>query len=280
MENSYTDSLLVSLRGVGHSIIEVIPRLLAALAIVLIGWLVARLVGRGLARLLEAARFNELADRMGVTELLRKARFAAKPSTLVGRFLYYLLMLMVVITAAETVGWTALSREISRLLAYLPQFFTALLFFVVGYYIVTFIRDIIRGAAASLGITAGRVLSSVVYYLLLLIVTLTALEQGGVNTDIITSNLLVVVGSVMLAASIAYGLASRHVLTNILAGYFSRRAVRVGQLIEVDGQRGRITRMSATSVTLRTSPSESIILPSQLLITHPIRIIEEESSAE
>ena len=110
----------------------------------------------------------------------------------------------------------------------------------------------------------------------MLIITLTALEQGGVDTSIITSNLLVIVGSVTLAGAIAYGLASRDVLTNILAGFFTRRAVRVGQLIEVDGQRGRVISMSGLSVTLQVSPTERLILPSQLLITHPIRIIEDE----
>lgn len=275
MQSNYTVSLLDSLETVGYSVISVIPRLLAAALILVVGWLIARLIGRGIGRLLRAARFNQLADKVGATDLLKRARVKVGPSALLGRFVYYILMLVVIITAAETVGWTAVSVEISKLLSYLPQLFSALVFFLIGFYIVTFVRDLIRGASSSLGITAGRVISSVVYYVLLLIVTLTALDQAGVNTDIITSNMLVVVGSVMLAASIAYGFASRDVLTNILAGYFSRRSVSVGQLIEVDGMRGRITKMTSLSVTLRISPGETIILPSRTLITHPIRVIEE-----
>lgn len=271
----YTESLLDSLQGMFAVVVAVLPRVLAALLVLLVGWLIARLVSRGIARLLRASRFDEFAARIGFADLLERAKVKASPATLVGRFIYYMLLLVVVITAADTVGWTAISNEISKLLSYLPQLFSALIFFVIGYYIVTFIRDLVRGAASSLGISAGRIISSVIYYLLLLIVTLTALEQAGVNTDIITSNMLVIVGSVMLAASISYGFASRDVLTNILAGYFSRRSVRVGQLIEVDGQRGRVVRMSALSVTLQVTPTETVILPSQTLITNPIRVIEE-----
>ena len=273
----YTYLFLESLEGMARTVLAVVPRVLAALVILAVGWLIARLISRGIARLLQAAGFNRLADRMGATQLLERANVRTLPSTLLGRFIYYVLLLVVIITAADTVGWTAVSTEISKLLGYLPRLLSALVFFVVGSYIAGFIRDLLRGAAGSLGISAGRIISSVVYYLLMLIITLTALEQGGVDTSIITSNLLVIVGSVTLAGAIAYGLASRDVLTNILAGFFTRRAVRVGQLIEVDGQRGRVIGMSGLSVTLQVSPTERLILPSQLLITHPIRIIDEDA---
>lgn len=272
---TYTDSLMNSLGVMFTTGLAVIPRILAALLVLLVGWVIARLLSRGIARLLQAANFDRMAARVGVIDMLERAKVQASPSRLVGRCVYYVLLLVVIITVADTVGWTAISTEISKLLSYLPQLFSALVFFVVGYYIVTFIRNLVRGAASSLGIGAGRMLSSVIYYLLLLIVVLTALEQAGVNTDIITSNMLVIVGSVMLAASIAYGFASRDVLTNILAGYFSRRTVSVGDFIEVDGQRGRVIRLSALSVTLQVSPTERVIVPSQTLITHPIRVIEE-----
>ena len=272
----YAYLFLDSLEGMARTVLSVVPRVLAALIILALGWLIARLISRGLARLLQAAGFDRVAGRVGATQLLKRANVQLRPSTLLGRFIYYVLLLVVIITAADTVGWTAVSTEISKLLGYLPRLLSALVFFVVGSYIAGFIRDLLRGAAGSLGISAGRIISSVVYYLLMLIITLTALEQGGVDTSIITSNLLVIVGSVTLAGAIAYGLASRDVLTNILAGFFTRRAVRVGQLIEVDGQRGRVISMSGLSITLQVSPTERLILPSQLLITHPIRIIDED----
>ena len=272
---SYADALMNSLGVMFTTGLAVIPRILAALLVLLVGWVIARLLSRGIARLLQAAGFDRMAARIGVVDMLERAKVQVSPSRLLGRCVYYVLLLVVIITVADTVGWTAISTEISKLLSYLPQLFSALVFFVVGYYIVTFIRNLVRGAASSLGIGAGRLLSSVIYYLLLLIVVLTALDQAGVNTDIITSNMLVIVGSVMLAASIAYGFASRDVLTNILAGYFSRRSVSVGDFIEVDGQRGRVIRLSALSVTLQVSPTERVIIPSQTLITHPIRVIEE-----
>ena len=273
----YSYLFLNSLEGLSQSVLAVLPRLFAALLIALIGWLLAYVVSRGLARLLRATRFDRVVERLGGRQLLEGAGISSKPSVLLGRFVYYVLLLLVIVTAADALGWTAVSTEIGRLLSYVPQLLSALIFFVIGFYIVTFIRNVIRGATSSLGISAGRILSSIVYYLLLLIITLTALEQGGIDTSIITSNMLVIVGSITLAAAIAYGLASRDVLTNILAGFFTRRSVRVGQTIEVDGQRGRVVAISGLSITLRVSATETLILPSQLLITHPIRVIEEES---
>lgn len=271
---SYSQLFFDSLRSLSATLMVALPRVIAGLVVFLLGWLVARLLSRAIERLLTVVRFNALAERVGAVGLLRRANVTVSPAGMIGKFVYWTILLVVLITAAETVGWTAVSTEISKLLSYLPQLLAAIVFFVIGYYIVTFIRELIGGATRSLGISAGRVISAVVYYLLLFIVSLTALDQAGVDTSIITANLLVVVGSVMLAAAISYGFASRDVLANILAGFFNRRNLRVGQTIEVGGQRGKVVAMTSLAVTLQVSESEKIIIPSRIIINEPVRVFE------
>ncbi|MCP9234853.1 mechanosensitive ion channel domain-containing protein [Lewinella sp. JB7] len=275
--NEATDYSLLfvdSLQAMGRTFMVALPRVFAAIVVLLLGWLLARLISRGVVRLLTVAKFDALADRVGANTMIARANVKRTPSDLIGRFIYWVLMLVVIITAADTIGWSAVSTEISKLLSYLPQLLAAVIFFIIGFYIVTFIRNAIRGATGSLGISAGRVISSVIYYLLLLIVSLTALEQAGVDTGIITSNMLVIVGAIMLAAAISYGFASREVMANILAGFFNRRVVKVGQVIEVAGQRGRVVSITGLSVTLQLNDQEKLVIPSQTLIKNPVLIIE------
>ncbi|RMF00214.1 MAG: hypothetical protein D6772_06625 [Bacteroidetes bacterium] len=270
-----TTSFLQSLQSFGHTFMSALPRLLGALVIVLVGWFFARLASRMVASLLTAARFNKLADRIRATEMLQRANLRLTASELFGRFVYWLLMLMVIITTADTLGWTAVSQEISKLLAYLPQLLSAIVFFIVGIYIATFIRDVVAGATRTLGISAGRIVSNVVYVLLFLLVLLTTLEQAGIDTSVLTSNLLLIVGAVMAAAAISYGFASRVLLSNILASFFSRKNVRVGQVVEIDGQRGEVVEINNIAIVLRLSATEKLVVPAQDLISKPIRIIEE-----
>lgn len=273
--SSYSELFFDSLQSLARTFMTALPRVVAGLVVFLLGWLIARLLSRGIERVLKAIRFNTLSDKVGASKLLQRANVSLSPAELIGKFIYWIILLVVIITAADTVGWTAVSTEISKLLSYLPQLLAAIIFFVIGYYIVTFIRDLVSGAARSLGISAGRIISAVVYYLLLFIVSLTALDQAGVDTTIITANMLVIVGSVMLAAAISYGFASRDVLANILAGFFNRRNFQIGQTIEVNGQRGRVVAMTSLAVTLQVSESEKLIIPSQTIINESVRVIEE-----
>ena len=271
--SDFSDLLLTSVRGFFQSLAAVLPRLFGALLVLLIGWLIAKLIARVVRGLLRSIKFDQLADRVGATEMLRKANITKGAAYLIGRFVYWVLLLFVIITAADVMGWAAISQEISKLISYLPQLLAALIFFVIGFYIAGFVRDIVRGAAGTLGISAGRVVSAVVYYLLLLLVSLTALDQAGVDTTILTSNFLVILGAVMLAAAISYGFASRDVLSNILASFFNRRTVRVGQTIEFRGERGKVVEIGALSVTLQLPNAEKLIIPAGELIKQPVKVI-------
>ncbi|MEM1217251.1 MAG: hypothetical protein AAGJ82_16260, partial [Bacteroidota bacterium] len=176
---NYSDLFFQSLQSFGTTLMSALPGVLGAIFILLLGWLFAKFVGRVVTTLLRKMRFDVLADRVRATEMLRKGNIKDSASVLMGRFVYWLLILVVIITAADTLGWSAVSEEISRLLGYLPQLLSAIVFLVVGLYIATFVRDVVAGATRTLGISAGRIVSTIVYGLLFILVLLTALEQAG-----------------------------------------------------------------------------------------------------
>jgi len=277
MENmtSYSEIILHSLQSFVHSFMSALPKVFFAIVIVLLGWLFARIIEKAVVKLLQTAQFDKLANRINTTHMLEQANIKLSVSELAGRFIYWLLILVVVITTADILGWNAVTGEISKLLSYLPQLLSAIVFFIAGIYIATFVRDIVSGATRTLGISAGRIISSLVYILLFLLVTLTTLEQAGMDTNILTSNLLLIIGAILLAAAISYGFASRVLLANILASFFSRKNVKIGEMIEIDGQRGRVTDINNISVTIRTGEKEKIIIPAQDFIHKTIKKIED-----
>lgn len=262
-----------SLRAFGQTFMAAMPSILGAIFILFLGWLFAKILSGGIGKLLKAIKFDKLADRIKAVELLEKANIQLAPSALIGKFVYWILILLVFTTAADTLGWTAISEEISKLLSYLPNLLSAIIFFSVGVYIATFVRDVILGATKTLGISTGKVISSFVFYLLFLLVILTALEQAGIDTRIITSNLLLIIGAIMAAAAISYGIASKDVLSNILAAFFSRKVFYKGQIIEIDGEQGEIIAVSNVAVILQLNKEEQLVVPTHQLITNKVKII-------
>jgi small-conductance mechanosensitive channel len=225
--------------------------------------------------LLRTVKFDLLAERLQLTHFLQQMGVQMSPSAVIGRFIYWIFVLLIIASAAETLNWTIVSELIQKLFAYLPKLATGIGIFIVGSYLASLARDFIRSATASLGISTGRILSSVLYYLLFIMVVLTAMEQASIDTRILSTNLLMIIGAIMLAAAISYGFASRDVLSNILAGFFNRRTFQKGMVIEVDGIQGMIVEMSNVAVTIQVTENERVVIPSHQLLTTKVKIIQQ-----
>lgn len=266
-----------SFQTFGQKIMGAIPEILGAFLIFLLGWLFSRFASKLVSKGLKLIKFDTLAEKINAQTFLNKANIARPPSEVIGTFVYWILMLLVVLSASDALGWTAVSQEVSKLLGLLPNLLVAVIFFVVGTYIATFVKDVIRSATNSLGIAAGKMISSVIFYLLLILIILTALNQAGVNTEIITSNLMIILASILGAAALSYGLASREVMTNILANFFNRRIFHPGQTIELEGLKGKIITASSTSIILETDKKERLVIPANELLTKRVKIIQDPS---
>lgn len=270
------DIFLESLRVFGEKFMDTIPGLLLGIIVLLIAWLLARIISSGFERLLKTVKFDQFAERMKLTTFLSQMGIQMSPSALIGRFIYWIFVLLIIASAAETLNWTAVSYQIQRFLDYVPNLVTAILVFIVGAYLASLVRDFVRSSTNSLGISTGRILSTVIYYVLFIMVVLTAMEQAKIDTKILSTNLLIIIAAIMLAAAISYGFASKDVLSNILAGFFIKRTFQKGMIIEIDSIRGTIIEITNIAVTLQLTDNERIVIPSQQFLTGKVKIIKED----
>jgi small-conductance mechanosensitive channel len=271
-----SDLFIESLRVFGEKFMDTIPSILIAIIVILITWLLARMISGAFQKVLEIVHFDRLAEKIKLTQFLKQSGTQLTPSAIISRIIYWTIVILVIAAAAEALSWTAVSYQIQRLWDYTPNLVMAGVIFSIGVYLSSIVRDFIRSSTSSLGISTGRILSSVIYYVLVVMVVLTALEQAKIDTKILATNLLIIIGAIMLAASISYGLASKDVLSNILAGFFNKRTFQKGMVIEIDGIRGTIVEMTNIAVTLQVNESEKIVIPSHQLLTNRVKIIDME----
>jgi small-conductance mechanosensitive channel len=264
-----------SLRVFGDKFMETIPSLLGGILVFIAAWLFAKLIAGGFERLLRIVKFDQLSEKIKITSFLNQTGITMSPSAIIGRFIYWVFVLLIIASAAETLSWRPISEQITKFIDYVPNLITAILVFIVGAYLVTLVRDFVRTSTGSLGISTGRILSSVIYYFLFIMVILTAMDQAKIDTRVLSTNLVIIIGAIMLAAAISYGIASRDVLANILAGFFNKRTFQKGMVIEVDGIRGIITEMTNIAVTIQVSENERVVIPMQELMKNKIKIIKD-----
>jgi Conserved TM helix/Mechanosensitive ion channel len=268
------ESFLEFLGVFGEKFMETIPSLLIAIIVILIAWLLARLISGAFEKVLKTVKFDHLAEKIKLTSFLEQTGIQMTPSAIIGRFIYWVFVLLIIASAAEKLNWTAVSYQIQQFLNYLPNLFTATLVFIVGAYLASLARDFVRSSSSSLGISTGRILSSVIYYVLFIMVILTAMEQAKIDTKILSANLLIIIGAIMLSGAISYGIASKDVLANILAGFFNKRTFQKGMVIEIDGIRGTIVETNNICITLQVSETERVVIPAHQLLTSKVKIIQ------
>lgn len=253
----------------------VLPNIFGALLLILIGWGLARGASYLVKRLLQSLNFDVLGKRLVAQTSLKIDKRRVNPSQWVGTFVFWIILLVFFISASETLGWAAVSESISHLIAYLPQLFGALLVFVVGLYIASFVRRFISTTFNTFDLAGGRLMSEITFYFILLLIGTTALEQAGIETSILTANISIIIGGLLLAFAIGFGYSSRELLTNILSTFYARNTFTEGQTIRIDNTEGIITHINNIQTTINT-PDGELIIPNKRLISDSIERLDHK----
>lgn len=273
----WTTVLFESMKSFGIQIMLALPGIIGAILLVFLGWVVGKIVARILSRVLRAIKFDKLFDKHETKDFLAKMKISIKPSEIVGKFIFWLIFLLFIVTATETLGWTIVATEITNLIRFIPNLFIGIVIFVFGLYLAKFIKSLLTAFFNSLGMAGGKIISNLVFYIIMIIITLTALKQTGINTHFIDNNVTIIIALLVGAFAISFAISSRDILQNILAGFYSKNNFRVGQKIRINNNIGEILRIDSVHLVLKVG-NEKTVYPVRKLITETIDIIKENDT--
>jgi small-conductance mechanosensitive channel len=245
------------------------PNLLSACLILTLGWLLAYLLSRLIAKALETLHADRLAERHGLARTLSDIGFTGTFSGLISTMVYWIILLLTLMPAVEALRLVYFTMMMARILGYLPTLIAAGVIFLVGLSLARFLSNSLTRSARRANLEYAGTLGLIGRYFLSLITIIIALAQLGVQTAILTVILAVILVSAGLATALALGFGSRAVVANILAGTFVRDHFEVGRVIEVQGVRGRIVEVSSVGTTLENE--EGIItIPNTVLMDNVV----------
>jgi len=243
--------LLRALSELGATLAAFLPSLVGALVILGVGWGISRIVQLAAGRALHTLGFDRVAVRIHLTETLRRAGLARPPSELVALLLFWVLMLTFLLSSVETLGLTAVTATIDRLIAFLPGVIGAGVIALLGLLLARFVGTLVSSGAAAAGIPRAPRLGAVAHGLVVTLVLIVAAQQLGVDTQILVGPVTAAVAAAGLTAGFAFALGARPVVTHILAGHFLRQSLPRDVPVEVEGRRGMVERVGPTDTLLR-----------------------------
>lgn len=251
MVQQIRDQLLQTYQGVIDSLIAWTPRVLLAVILFVVALVVARIVRRVLRTVMLRLNFDDLVVRIGIDQAIQRMGVRESLADVVPRIVYYLLLILFAKTAADSMGLVAISDAIGTFMAYLPNVIAALLIMVLGSAAAQFAGNAVAQAATNAGIEFGGALGGLVSGLLLLVLGIMAISQLQIDTEIVRVVTSAVLAGGALAFGLAFGLGSRDITRNILAGYYAKKTVEIGREMEVRGERGELIGITSTQVLLR-----------------------------
>ena len=241
------------------------PKIISGIILVLVAWLVAKIIERAIRLMMIRMNFDNVLGKVGIDTAIQQLGLRKSLSDVIPRVVYFLLLFLLARSLADTVGLTAISNAIGSFLGFVPNMIAAILILLVGSALGRFAGTAVTRSAEDSGLdfapALGRVLSAVVIF----VAVIMAMAQLRLDTDIVRLVTALSLAGAALAFGLCFGLGSRTLVSNILAGLYVKRLFVPGTEIEVDGLRGVVASVSTTSTILEQEGQEFVLANQTLL---------------
>jgi hypothetical protein len=204
------ENLIVDpIRQMLTKIMAYLPVLLGALVILIVGWIVAKIIRLIVDGALKAVRFDTLADKAGISEILRKGDLKISAREVVSSIVYWLIIIMVLVMAVDALGLPKASDILASLFAYIPKVIAALLVLVVAMFLASFVSGIVRIAAGNAKLPKPELFAGISRWAIIVFAVTISLAQLGIAPLLVTATFNIILGGVCLALALAFGLGGK-----------------------------------------------------------------------
>jgi len=239
-----------------QELLKFMPKLITVIAVLIIGWLLIKIVSFFIKKALKFSKIDVLADKLNEIDMFKNV--SIKPTIIVVKVVKWILILFMLIIISEILGMQMLTQGIANFIGYLPKLFSALAIMMIGIYIANIIKNAIQSLFKSLEIGGSNIIGNIVFFAIVVIVAITALNQAGIDTEMITSNVTLILGALLLSFTISFGLGSKEIVQRLLFGFYSRKNLKPGQKIKIGGIEGKVEAIDNIYLTLSTKEGKFI----------------------
>ncbi|MEB8431647.1 mechanosensitive ion channel [Cocleimonas sp. KMM 6892] len=253
-------------------LIAFLPNLLGAVVILLVGLIIAFILKKIGSSLFRKIGIDRVSRNAGVSDVMQDAGLARRPSLLAGKIIFWLVLFIFLVPAANTLGLTELVNLFKGVISFLPKIITALVIVIFGIMFAQFLRRSIIDKPSTIGSDSAKSLGNLIYGIMVTVIVLVALEQLEIETKLLHSIIMIVVSGIMLALAFSVGFGAREVAHNLLSGIYAREHFKPGEHVEIDDVKGNIQEVSTLNTIIELSDNETVSIPNSTLYKSIVKI--------
>ncbi len=217
------DVLVETTREFVLQIAAFLPLLALALAVVVVGWLLAKAARFAVEKGLRAVNFNVLTERAGTDHFLKQGGLRGDTTSIFGLFAYWVVIVATLIIACDRLGLTYITDLLQRVELFMPKVLVAMLVVVFGSYFARFVGEAVHTYCIDAQIPDSDILGNIARYLIMTFVVMIALSQVEVGGDIVQRTFLIILGGLVLALALAFGLGGKEWAAAMLERWWPQR---------------------------------------------------------
>ncbi|WP_299122510.1 hypothetical protein [uncultured Winogradskyella sp.] len=272
--SEFSEVAMKSLTNIWFEITNIFPNIIGAFIVLIIGWIITKLVVKLIKKVLKLVKANKLDEKINEIEIIEGKQLNFDTVKVVSKVVKYLMYMILLVTASDIMGLDIITKQISDLISYLPKLFSALIVFIVGLLFANFVKNGLKSLFESMDLSGGKMISQVVFFLMLTFISVTALNQAGIDTEIITNNINMIIAAFLLAFAIAFGLGAREVVGKLLKTFYARKTFEIGQAITFQGENYTVESVENISVILKNSKGK-LIVPINDLVENQVQMQDQ-----
>jgi small-conductance mechanosensitive channel len=250
--NVSKQALVDSFTQAWSQVILLAPKMVAMVAVLVVGYVLARWVGGLIAVVSETIGLQTAAERSGLAKSMHDVGIQRPVPAIVGGIVFWLLMCVFVMAAFNILGLESVSNAMGEVVNYIPRLLVATVVVVVGLLAATFLRGVVATSADRVGLSYAEYLAGGCYWVLSLLTFIAAFNQLGIQFALLEK--LILIGSAGLSAgfALAFGLGGRDVMSGILSGYYVRQRLQAGDTVTVGTLEGTVREVGPVATVIET----------------------------
>lgn len=206
---TWSEVFRVSLQGLWYGFVATFPKILLAVIIFILGWIIASTLGKIITSALDALKLDKLFRSAGAEEALARAGWHLHIGKFFGELVKWFIVIVFLVASLNILNLDQVTMFLQQVLAYIPNIIIAALVLVAGTILADFVRKIVSGGAAVANVRSAKMLGGISYYAIWILAVVTALDKLGIFGyfgQIIFTGLVVMLA---LAFGLAFGLGGK-----------------------------------------------------------------------
>jgi len=198
-----------SLQGLWYGFIQFVPRLVVAIVLFIIGWVLGSLISKAIEQVFASLKVDSLFKYIGADNFFRRAGVNLNTGYFVGEVVKWFIVIIFLLPSLSLVGLTDVSSFLTvSVLGYLPQVIIAAFVLIIAAFVSEGLGKTVVATAKTMNLRAANKLGAVAKYAVWVFAVIIALGKLGLG-DYMSILFSGIVAMLALAGALAFGLGGK-----------------------------------------------------------------------